>query len=111
MQQELFHKCMSILLKPIVKETELHFVIRGNIITFIPRISFIISDMLEANKFANVYQSSSARRPCGKCLVLNEDLNNTNLIGIISRTLTTMKQVIYSNDNHYYSIHSKKNAF
>jgi hypothetical protein len=111
MQRVLFHKCMSILLKPIVNEPELHFVIRGNIITFIPRISFIISDMLEANKFANVYQSSSARRPCGKCLVLNDDLNNTNLTDIIPRTPTTMKQAIDSDDNHCYSIHPEKNAF
>ena len=67
--------------------------------------------MLEANKFANIYQSSSARRPYRKCLVLNDDLNNTNLIGIIPRTPTSMKQAIYSDDNHCYSIHPEKNAF
>ena len=67
--------------------------------------------MLEANKFANMYQSSFARWPCRKCLVLNDNLNNTNLTDIIPRTPTTMKQVINSNDNHCYSIHSEKNAF
>ena len=32
-QREIFQKCISILLKPIVEEPELHFVVRGNIIT------------------------------------------------------------------------------
>jgi len=60
-QREIFQKCISILLKPIVEEPELHFVVRGNIITFIPRISIIIADMAEADKFANVYQPASSR--------------------------------------------------
>ena len=96
---------------PIVEEPELHFIIHGNIITFILLISMIISDMLEANKFANIYQPSSSRRPCEKCLVLNNDLNNTNLTGIISKTPTAMKQAIDSGDEHYYSIHPENNAF
>jgi hypothetical protein len=102
---------MSILLKSIVEEPELHFVIRGNIITFIPRISMIISDMLEANKFANVYQPSSSRRPCRKCLVLNDNLNDINLTGIIPRTPDAMKQAITSGNEQYYSIHPENNAF
>src|SRR5205085_7313576 len=67
--REVFQKCMMILLKPIIEGPELHFVIRGSIITFVPRISTIIADMLEANKFANVYQPASSTKPCAKCLV------------------------------------------
>jgi hypothetical protein len=66
LQREVFQKCIAILLKPIVEGPELHFVIQGNIVTFIPRISIIIADMAEANKFANIYQPSTTKRPCGK---------------------------------------------
>ena len=110
-QREIFQKCISILLKPIVEEPELHFVVRGNIITFIPCISIIIVDMAEADKFANVYQPASSRRSCGKCLVSKDDLNNTNLMKIIPRTPDSMIQAIDSGDDQYYSIHPEKNAF
>ena len=110
-QREIFQKCISIFLKPIVEEPELHFVVRGNIITFIPRISIIIMNMAEADKFANVYQPASSRRPCGKCLVSKDDLNNTNLIKIIPRTPDSMIQVIDSRDDQYYSLHPEKYTF
>ena len=111
LQREVFHKCMSILLKPIIEGPELHFVIRGRIITFIPRISTIIADMLEANKFANVYQPASSAKPCAKCLVSRDDLNNTNLTSIILRTPNTMKQAINNGNDLSYSIHPETNAF
>jgi hypothetical protein len=110
-QREVFQKCMTILLKPIAEEPELHYVIRGNIITFIPRISVIIADMAEADKFANVYQPSSAGKPCGKCIVSKDDLNNLGLTHISSRTPDMMRQAISSGDDHYYSIHPENNAF
>ncbi|RIB23233.1 hypothetical protein C2G38_2171869 [Gigaspora rosea] len=78
--------------EPIVEGPKLHFVMRGNIITFIPRISIIIADMVEADKFTNIYQPSCSRWPCAKCLVSRDDLNNTNLIEIIPRTPDAMKR-------------------
>jgi hypothetical protein len=110
-QREVFQKCLSTLLEPIVEGPELHFVVRGDIITFIPRISIIIADMVEADKFTNVYQPSCSRRPCAKCLVSRDDLNNTNLTEIIPRTPDAMKQAINSGEDKDYSIHSEKNAF
>ena len=110
-QREVFQKCLSTLLEPIVEGPELHFVVRGDIITFIPRISIIIADMVEADKFTNVYQPSCSRRPCAKCLVSRDDLNNTNLTEIIPRTPDAMKQAINSGEDKDYSIHPEKNAF
>ncbi|RIB10543.1 hypothetical protein C2G38_2205808 [Gigaspora rosea] len=82
-----------------------------NIIIFIPRISIFIVDMVEADKFTNVYQPSCSRRQCAKCLVSRDDLNNTNLTEIITRTLDAMKQVINSGEDKDYSFHPEKNAF
>ncbi|RIB01928.1 hypothetical protein C2G38_2229269 [Gigaspora rosea] len=96
---------------PIVEGPELYFVVCRDIITFIPRISIIIADMVEAVKFTNVYQPSCSRQPCAKCLVSRDDLNNTNLMEIISRTPDAMKQAINSGEDKDYSIHPKKNAF
>ncbi|RIB13987.1 hypothetical protein C2G38_2196350 [Gigaspora rosea] len=107
-QREVFQKCLSTLLEPIVEGPELHFVEHGDIITFIPRISII---MVEADKFTNVYQPFCSRRSYAKCLVSRDDLNNTNLTEIIPRTPDAMKQVINSGEDKDYSIHPKKNAF
>jgi hypothetical protein len=90
LQREVFQKCMKILLQPIVEEPELHFVVRNNIVTFIPRISMIIADLAEADKITNVYQPSSSRRPCHSCLVSRDDLNNVNLNNVFSRTPNNM---------------------
>ncbi|CAG8735635.1 11309_t:CDS:1, partial [Ambispora leptoticha] len=110
-QREAFQKCISILLKPIADEPEIHYIMRGNIITFIPRISTIIAYLVEAQKFTNVYQPSFTRKPCPKCLVSRDNLNNTNLTSMISRTPNTMRQAICSGNDLDYSIHPENNAF
>ena len=67
--------------------------------------------MLEANKFANVYQLASSTKPCAKYLVSRDDLNNANLTGIIPRTPNTMRQAIDSGNDLGYSIHPETNVF
>ncbi|RIB28661.1 hypothetical protein C2G38_2157418 [Gigaspora rosea] len=103
--------CLMILLTPIANKPKLHFVVRNNIITFIPRISTIIADMLEADKFTNVYQPSFTQRPCGSCLILKDDLNNISLTSVSSRTPNNMKRAIENEEAQDYSIHPKPNAF
>ncbi|RIB08092.1 hypothetical protein C2G38_2252229 [Gigaspora rosea] len=88
-QRKVFQKCLSTLLEPIVEGPELHFVVRGDIITFIPHISIILADMVEADKFTNIYQPS-----CQDGHVQN-----------------AMKQAINSEEDKDYSIHPEKNAF
>ncbi|RIB28814.1 hypothetical protein C2G38_2156894 [Gigaspora rosea] len=103
--------CLTILLTPIANKSELHFVVHNNIITFIPRISTIIADILEADKFTNVYQPSSMQRPCGLCLILKDDLNNISLTSVSPRTPNNIKQAIENGEAQDYSIHPKPNVF
>ena len=87
LQREIFHKCLEILLTSIANKPELNFVVHDNIVTFVLRISIIIADMLEANMIANIYHPSKSKRPCGLCLVYKDNLNNTNQLDIMPRTL------------------------
>ena len=96
LQREVFQRCLVILFVPILDGPELHFVVYNNVITFVPRISVILADMAEANKFTNVYQPSSSKKPCGTCLTSKEDLNSTSLTHIISRTPQNMKEAIFN---------------
>ncbi|CAG8699033.1 5890_t:CDS:2, partial [Ambispora gerdemannii] len=111
LQRTVFQQCLTILLKPILEGPELHFVVRHNAITFVPRISVILADMAEAYKFTNVYQPSTSKRPCGSCLILKDDLNNTELTNILPRTSYNMKQVISNGQAHENSIHTEHNIF
>jgi len=111
LQREVFQKCLKVLLKPIVEEPELHFVVRDNIVIFIPRISMILADLQEANKISNVYNSSNSQRPCYSCLISKDDLNNIEESNILFRTSNNMKQAIENDENDYYSIYSETNIF
>jgi hypothetical protein len=109
--RDVFQKCITILLRPIVDGPEFHFAVCGNIVTFVPRISMILADLAEANKIANVYQPSTSKRPCYSCLVSKDDLNNLNIKNILPRTPKNMRHAIYNNETQYYSIHPEINAF
>ena len=111
LQREVFQKCLTILLKPIVEEPELHFVVRDNIIIFIPQISMILADLQEANKISNIYMPSNLQRPCYSCLVSKDNLNNIKNLNTLSRTPNNMKQVIDNGESNYYSIHLEINVF
>jgi len=111
LQREIFQRCLSILFAPMLDGPELHLVVRNNVITFVPRISVILADMAEANKFTNIYQPSSSKRPCGTCLTSKENLNNTDLTHIIPRTPQTMKEAIGNEQAHEISIHPEPNIF
>ena len=111
LQRTVFHQCLTILLQPILEGPELHFVVRHNAITFVPRISVILADMVEAYKFTNVYQPSTSKRPCGSCLISKDDLNNTELTHTLPRTSYNMKQAISNGQAHKNSIHTEHNIF
>jgi hypothetical protein len=106
-------RCWSIMLRPILKLKEMEFTINSKQITFVPRISMFLADMLEANAITCTYKSANCRMPCPNCTVLNEDLNNMNLLkqSIILRTPKSMNLVIQQKEAHNYSIHNQKNIF
>ena len=110
-QREVFQKCMAILLRPIVDKPELNFVVRDEIVTFIPRISTILADLAEADKIANVYQPSTSKRPCHSCLVSKDDLNNIKLNNTSPRTPNNMIKAINNGEAQDNSIHPEVNAF
>ena len=100
-----------ILLKPILKEPEFHFLVHREVITFVPRISVILADMAEADKLTNVYQPSSSKRLCASCLVSKDDLNNMDLVKTLSRTSHNMNEVIENDEAHNNSLHPESNIF
>ena len=111
LQRNVFQRCLTILLKPILEEPELHFLVCHEVITFVPQVSVILADMAEADKLTNVYQPSSSKKPCGTCLTSKEDLNSTSLTHIIPRTPQNMKEAISNDQAYEVSIHLKPNIF
>ena len=111
LQREVFQKCLAIFFKPIVEEPELHFVVRDDIVIFIPRISMILADLQEAKKISNVYIPANSQRPCYSCLVSKDDLNNIKKSNDLSRTPNNMKRAIDHGEANYYSIHPETNIF
>src|SRR3989440_2271317 len=101
------------MLRPILKLKELELSIRGTQITFAPRISVFLADMLEADEITCTYKSANCKMPCPTCTVLVENLNNMNLSkeDVILRTPELMASVIQNGKAKDYSIHDQKNVF
>ena len=58
-QREVFHKCFNIMLRPLLEKPDaLYFGIKGQQMTFAVRISFFLSDMLEANEITATYKAA-----------------------------------------------------
>ena len=78
------------------KPDALYFEIEGQVKIFAPRISFFLSDMLEADEITATYKSSHCKMPCHTCIVLQNDLNNMNLRSeeLPLRTHDYMRQII-----------------
>jgi len=106
-------KCWNIMLYPILKLEEMEFTIKNMQITFAPRISVFIADMLEANTITCTYKSTNCKMPCPTCIIPVKDLNNMNLSkeNIVLRTPRLMNSIIQKGEAHEYSIHDQKNIF
>jgi hypothetical protein len=114
LQREVYHKCFDIMLRPLLEKPDaLYFGIKGQVKIFAPRISFFLSDMLEADEITATYKSSRSKMPCHTCMVPQNDLNNMNLWSeeIPLRTHDYMQQIITEEREKEFSIHSTKNAF
>jgi len=80
LQREVYHKCFDIMLRPLLEKPDaLYFGIKGQVKIFAPRISFFLSDMLEADEITATYKSSRCKMPCHTCMIPQNDLNNMNL--------------------------------
>ena len=103
-------KCWNIMLYPILKLEEMEFTIKNMQITFAPRISVFIADMLEANTITCTYKSANCKMPCPTCIIPVKDLNNMNLSkeNIVLRTPRLMNSIIQKGEAHEYSIHDQK---
>jgi hypothetical protein len=106
-------RCWSIMLRPILKLQELELTVKNVQITFAPRISVFLADMLEANAITCTYKSANCKMPCPNCTVLVENLNNMNLSkeDVILRTPELMASIIQNGKAKDYSIHDQKNIF
>ena len=82
-------------------------------ITFVPRISVCLADMLKANAITCTYKSANCKMLYLSCIVQVEDLNNMNISkeNIILRTPRLMASVIQNGEAKNYSIHNQKNVF
>jgi hypothetical protein len=59
LQREIFQKCFDIMLRPLLEKPDvLYFRVKGQPMYFAARISFFLSDMLEANEITATYKSS-----------------------------------------------------
>ena len=68
------------MLRPLLEKPDaLYFRIKGQVKIFAPRISFFLSDMLEADEITVTYKSSRCKMPCHTCIVPQNVLNNMNL--------------------------------
>ncbi|RIA98087.1 hypothetical protein C1645_813127, partial [Glomus cerebriforme] len=67
--------------------------------------------MAEAATFTATYLPSTSKRPCGFCLISNEDLNNMALTHVDLRTPEKMKEAIDINQAKELSIHTDFNFF
>jgi len=111
--RNVYQRCWSIILRPILELKEMEFCIRENFITFIPRISVFIADMLEANAITCTFKSANCKRPCPTCTLPVEMFSNMELdrSEIKLRTPEKMKSIIKKGEAHEYSVHFIKNFF
>ena len=114
LQREVFHKCFNIMLRPLIEKSDgLYFGIKREPMCFTARISFFLSDMLEANEITATYKSARSKRPCHTCMVLQSDLNNMNITleNMPLRTHENMREIIRNDQGKDFSVHSVENAF
>jgi hypothetical protein len=111
LQRQVFQRCLRILLSPIMNQNDMYFVVKNEVHPFTPKISVILADMAEAATFTATYLPSTSRRPCGFCLINNEDLNNMALTSVILRTPEKMKEAIDTNRANELSLHADFNFF
>lgn len=111
--RDVYQRCWSIMLRPILELKEMEFSIRGSSITFIPKISVFIADMLEANAITCTFKSANCKRPCPTCTLPVEMFSNMELARseIILRTPMKMQSMIERGKAHEYSIHPSNNFF
>jgi len=85
------------MLRPLLEKPDaLYFGIKGQVKIFAPRISFFLSNMLEADEITVTYKSSRCKMPYHTCMVPQNDLNNINLRSeeLSLRTHDYMRQII-----------------
>jgi hypothetical protein len=114
LQRTVFHKCFRIMLRPLLEKPDgLYFAVKGQPMCFTARISFFLSDMLEADEITATYKSARCKMPCHTCMVLQGDLNNMriSLKDMPLRTHENMQQVIQQGQGKNFSVHSVENAF
>jgi len=111
LQRQVFQRCLRILLSPILNQKDMYFVVKNEVHLFTPKISVILADMAEAATFTATYLPSTSKRPCGFCLISNEDLNNMALTHVDLRTPENMKEAIDINQAKELSIHTDFNFF
>jgi len=111
--RNVYQRCWSIILRPILELKEIEFCIRENFITFIPRILVFIVDMLEANAITCTFKSANCKRPCLTCTLPVEMFSNMELdrSEIKLRTPEKMKSIIKKGEAYEYSVHFIKNFF
>ena len=102
------------MLQPLLKKPDgLYFGVNGQPMCFATRLSFFLSDMLEANDITATYKSARCKMPCHTCMVSQNNLNNMSIAleNMPLKTHENMKEVIQMGQRKDFSVHSVENAF
>ncbi|KAF0408599.1 zn-finger domain-containing protein [Gigaspora margarita] len=114
-KRQLFHKCLDIILEPILTFSEkgTNLLFNNKFIWFYPKISTIIADWPEAATFCLTYKSTKSKYSCHFCLVKRDNLTNTNLNkkDMELRNHENMQYYYNSNEEQTVSIETVPNIF
>jgi hypothetical protein len=113
MKKDLEQRSLKYLLNPLLKKDGIYLAINGTVEYFMPYLSTVLADMLEAQSICCTYKSYCAKYPCYKCLTPGDQLNNMNIDhnSILLCTHDNMHNAILSNNAAENSIHDYKNIF
>jgi len=118
-----YHKSIEILLYPLLSQynSGVWITVNGKPRHFYIFLSYIISDMKEANNACATYQSYNAFFPCHSCLVPRENLSSTDHNLIFPKRVThdikiyfmdnSLQQKELNDKLHKLSLHPIQNAF
>jgi len=112
-KRKLEQRALEYLLSPLLKEDGIYLAINGIVKHFIPHLSTVLADMLEAQCICCTYKSYCTQCLCYKCLIPGDQLNNMHIEqnSIILRDNNNMREAVLSHNAAEYSIHEYENFF
>ena len=97
--EQIFHKCLDIILKPIYNQSFIGFnaYIGQKLEWIFIQLTLILADLPEAATYCLTSKSANAKYPCHHCIISKQNLSNIYLDEkeLIRRTPESMKAALY----------------